>query len=265
MIGSAIFGLPSVVASLVGAVSPVAVLLAGAATAVMMACYAEVASRFAQAGGTYLYIRVAFGRLVGIQVGGLWLLAALTSRAAAASLFVTYLGGFWPMATHPIPRFLILTILVGTLASVNYRGVRVGTQVSNVFVAAKLFPLGTVGLVGAFYLIATHHVAPAATPPAGAGAWLKAMLLLIFSYGGYEAALNPMSETKNPQRDVAPALFVALIIVVVVYTVIQWTVLGVLPDPAHSARPLADAAMNLMGRGGAALIAIGALLSILGY
>jgi basic amino acid/polyamine antiporter, APA family len=106
---------------------------------------------------------------------------------------------------------------------------------------------------------------PAATPPAGAGAWLKAMLLLIFSYGGYEAALNPMSETKNPQRDVAPALFVALIIVVVVYTVIQWTVLGVLPDPAHSARPLADAAMNLMGRGGAALIAIGALLSILGY
>jgi basic amino acid/polyamine antiporter, APA family len=265
MVGSAVFGLPSVVAGLVGAASLVAVLLAGAATAVMMACYAEVASRFAQAGGTYLYIRVAFGRLAGIQVGWLWLLAALTSRAAAASLFVTYLGGFWPMATHPIPRFLIITTLVGTLASVNYRGVRVGTQVSNVFVAAKLFPLGIVCLVGAFYLIANHRMAPAATPPAGVGAWLKAMLLLIFSYGGYEAALNPMSESKNPQRDVAPALFVALIVVVVVYTMIQWTVLGVLHDPAHSARPLADAAMNLMGRGGAALIAIGALLSILGY
>jgi len=265
MIGSAVFGLPSVVASLVGAVSPVAVLLAGAATAVMIACYAEVASQFAQAGGTYLYVRVAFGRLAGIQVGWLWLLAALTSRAAAASLFVIYVGEFWPRATHPIARFLILTMLVGILAAVNYRGVRAGAQVSNVFVVAKLLPLGIVGIAGAVYLVATHRMVPAATPPAGAAAWLKAMLLLIFAYGGYEAALNPMSETKDPRRDVAPALFVALVAVVTVYTLIQWIVIGVLPDPAHSARPLADAAMILMGRGGAALIAIGALVSVLGY
>jgi basic amino acid/polyamine antiporter, APA family len=266
MIGSAVFGLPSVVASLVGAVSPVAVLLAGAATAVMIACYAEVASRFAQAGGTYLYVRVAFGRLAGIQVGWLWLLAALTSRSAAANLFVIYVGEFWPRATHPIPRFLILTTLVGILAAVNYRGVRTGAQVSNVFVVAKLLPLGILCIAGAVFLIATHRMVPAATPPAaGAAAWLKAMLLLIFAYGGYEAALNPMSEAKDPRRDVAPALFVALVAVATVYTLIQWIVIGVLPDPAHSARPLADAAMILMGRGGAALIAIGALVSVLGY
>ena len=265
MIGSAVFGLPSVVASLVGAASPVAVLLAGAATAVMIACYAEVASRFAQAGGTYLYVRVAFGRFAGIQVGWLWLLAALTSRAAAANLFVIYVGEFWPRATHPIPRFLILTMVVGILAAVNYRGVRAGVQVSNVFVVAKLLPLAIVCIAGAFFLIAMHRIVPAATPPAGAAGWLKAMLLLIFAYGGYEAALNPMSETKDPRRDVAPALFAALVAVVTVYTLIQWIVIGVLPDPAHSARPLADAAMILMGRGGAALIAIGALVSVLGY
>jgi len=253
------------VASLVGTVSPVAVLLAGAATAVMIACYAEVASRFTQAGGTYLYVRVAFGRLAGIQVGWLWLLAAFTSRAAAASLFVIYVGEFWPQATHSIPRFVILTMLVGILAAVNYHGVRAGAQVSNVFVVAKLLPLGVVCVAGAFYLVATHRGVPAATPPAGAAAWLKAMLLLIFAYGGYEAALNPMSETKDPRRDVAPALFVALVTVVAVYTLIQWIVICVLPDPAHSARPLADAAMILMGKGGAVLIAIGALVSILGY
>jgi amino acid transporter len=265
MIGSAVFGLPSVVAGLVGAASPVAVLLAGAATAVIIACYAEVASRFVQAGGTYLYVRVAFGRLAGIQVGWLWLLTALTSRAAAASLFVIYVGEFWPQATHPIARFLILTTLVGLLAAVNYRGVRAGTQVSNVFVVAKLLPLSIVCLVGAFYLIATHHVIPSAAPPAGAHAWLKAMLLLTFAYGGYDGALNPMSEAKDPRRDVAFALFVALITVVAVYALIQWIVIGVLPDPAHSARPLADAARILMGEGGAAAIAIGALVSVLGY
>jgi amino acid transporter len=137
--------------------------------------------------------------------------------------------------------------------------------VSNVFVVAKLLPLAIVCIAGAFFLIAMHRIVPAATPPAGAAGWLKAMLLLIFAYGGYEAALNPMSETKDPRRDVAPALFAALVAVVTVYTLIQWIVIGVLPDPAHSARPLADAAMILMGRGGAALIAIGALVSVLGY
>ena len=265
IIGSAVFGLPSVVASLLGTASPVAVLLAGAATAVFIGCYAEVASRFVQAGGTYLYVRVAFGRLAGIQVGWLWLVAALTSRAAAANLFVIYVGEFWPRAAHPLPRFLILTMLVGMLATVNYRGVRPGTQVSNFFVVAKLLPLGIVCLVGAFYLIAAHRVVPATSPPAAAHAWLKAILLLTFAYGGYDGALNPMSEAKDPRRDVAPALFVALITVVAVYALIQWIVIGVLPDPAHSARPLADAARILMGDGGAALIAIGALVSVLGY
>lgn len=45
IIGSAVFGLPSVFAGLVGRTSPLAVLVAGAATAIFVACYAEVASQ----------------------------------------------------------------------------------------------------------------------------------------------------------------------------------------------------------------------------
>ncbi len=265
VLGSAVFGLPSIVAGLLGNHSPVAVPLAGVATAVIIACYAEVASQFAQTGGTYLYARVAFGRFAGVQVGWFTLLVRLTASAASANLFVIYLGEFWTQATHALPRFLILTLLVAILATANYRGVRTGAQVSNVFVVAKLLPLCIVALVGAFYLIAIHHAVPTAAPPARADNWLKAMLLLLFAYGGSENALTPMSEAKEPRRDVAFALFSALIIVTVLYTLVQWVVMGVLPDPAHSARPLADTARILMGDAGAALIAIGALISVLGY
>jgi basic amino acid/polyamine antiporter, APA family len=265
IIGSGIFGLPSLVAGLVGTASLLAVVAAGAATAVIFACYAEVASQFTLTGGTYLYVREAFGRFAGIQVGWFLLLVRLTAAAANANLFVIYLGEFWPQANHAIPRFLVLTLLVGALAAVNYRGVRAGAEVSNAFVVAKLVPLGLVCLAGAYYLIATHRVVPAASSPVGAGAWLEAMLLLIFAYGGAESALIPAGEAKDPRRDVAFALFVALVIVTVIYTVIQWAVIGVLPEPAQSARPLADVAGILMGRAGAALVAIGALLSVLGY
>ncbi len=141
------------IAGLVGRASLIAVPVAGVAIAIIVACYAEVASQFAQTGGTYLYIRAAFGRFAGIQVGWFNLLGRLTAGAAGANLFVIYLGALWRPATLALPRFLILTPLVGILAVVNYRGVRAGTQVSNVFVVAKLVPLGLVCVVGAFYLI----------------------------------------------------------------------------------------------------------------
>jgi basic amino acid/polyamine antiporter, APA family len=265
IIGSGIFGLPSDVARLIGRASPSAVLLAGAAAGVIMACCAEVASQFTQAGGPYLYARTAFGRLVGIEVGWMLWLVRLAAPAATANLFVIYCGEFWPHAREPLPRFLILTFLYGVLTLINYRGVRASAQVSNVFTVAKLVPLFLVAIAGSFYLLAGHAAAPVLPGSAGAGAWLKACLLLVFAYGGFETALTPLSEAKNPRQDAAFALFTALITCTLLYSAIQWTVVGVLPDPAHSERPLADVARIVLGHGGAVFVSVGALISVVGY
>jgi amino acid transporter len=265
IIGSGVFGLPSSIAGLVGSASPWAVLIAGLAVGVIMACYAEVASQFHDAGGPYLYARAAFGRLLGIETGWLLWLARLTAPAANANLFVVYLGEFWPHAKDPFPRFLILTVLVGFLALINLLGVRAGTQVSNVFTIAKLVPLTAVAVIGVGYLVATHRLVPAPLALTASGGWLKAVLLLVFAYGGFESALTPMSEAKDPRRDAAFALFTALIVCTVLYTAIQWVVVGVLSDPAHAVRPLADVARRIFGSFGAGFVAIGALVSMYGY
>ncbi len=265
IIGSGIFGLPSVLAGLVGAASPWAVLLAGAAVSVIMACFAEVASQFTQAGGPYLYARVAFGRLTGIQTGWMLWLARLTAPAANANLFVIYLGEFWPHAKEPVPRFLVLTLLVGILGLINYRGVRSGTRVSNFFTVAKLLALLVVIIAGVFYLLAQHKLSPLLASTTGSNAWLKAVLLLVFAYGGFENALVPVSEAKDPRRDTVFSLFAALVTCTLIYTLIQWVVVGALSDPAHSERPLADVARLVLGNRGAAFIAVGALVSFYGY
>jgi len=263
IIGSGIFALPADVARLTGSASPWAVLLAGAAAGVIMACFAEVASQFTAAGGPYLYTRAAFGRLVGIEMGWMLWLVRLAAPAATANLFVTYYGEFWPHATRPIPRFLILTFLYGILTLINYRGIHASTQVSNIFTVAKLVPLFLVAIAGAFYLVNGHKAMELAAT--AEGAWRKAALLLVFAYGGFETALTPLSEAKNPRRDSVLALFTGLITCTVLYTVIQWVVVGVLPDPGHSVRPLADVARLALGRGGAAFVSIGALISVYGY
>ncbi len=266
IIGSGVFGLPSTVAGLIGNFSPYAVLAAGVGMSVIIACFAEVASRFQDAGGPYLYARAAFGRLMGIQTAWMLWLGQGPAPAANANLFVIYLGEFFPHAKDPLPRAIILTVLVGLLTLINIRGVRAGAQVSNLFTAAKLVPLFAAIILGLFVL--QHHhwqVASASIASPGAGQWLKAMLLLAFAYGGWETALAPMSEAKNPRRDAPFALFVALAACTVIYALIQWVVVGVLPDAAHSQRPLADVARLAVGPIGAALVAVGALISFYGY
>jgi|ERR1700733_3801564 len=267
IIGSGVFGLPSTVAGLIGKFSPLAVLLAGAGMGIIFGCFAEVSSRFHQAGGPYLYARAAFGRGMGIQIAWMLFLGQAAAPAANANLFVIYLAEFWPHARDPLPRALILTLLIGVLALINVRGVRAGMQVSNFFTAAKLLPLFAVIVMGLFVLrahpleISSGSSAVSVT----ASQWLQSVLLLVFAYGGFETALAPMSEAKDPRRDAPFALFTALLVCTVIYVLIQWVVVGVLPDAAHSERPLADVARVAFGSFGAALVAVGALISFYGY
>ena len=151
------------------------------------------------------------------------------------------------------------------LVAINFRGVRAGTYVSTVFTIAKLSSLGLVCVAGAFYLVSTHRIVPAQSTLPPAGSWLQAIVLLIFAYGGFEAALISTGEARDPRRDVPFGLLAALVTCTVIYGLIQWVVVGVLPDPGHNERPLADVARIVIGQGGAALIAFGALFSVYGY
>ena len=267
IVGSGIFGLPSVVAGYTGQKSPLAYVFAAAGMAVIIACFAEVASRFSQAGGPYLYAREAFGRLAGLEVGWLLWLVRLTAAAAGANLFISYLAEFWPAAEQALPRLAVLSALIGFLALVNYRGVRSGALVSNIFTIGKLVPLVALVTGGGVFLWWTETPAAmvSSAPAVPLHNWLEAVLVLVFAYGGFEGALVPMAEAKNPRRDAPFALFTALAATTVLYVAIQAVVVAVLPDAALQSRPLAAVASRIWGRPGAILISAGALISIYGY
>lgn len=205
IIGSGIFGLPSLVAGMLGPASPLAYIPAALGMGIVMACFAEVASRFRQAGGPYLYARVAFGRLAGIEVAWVTWLARLTAAAGNANLFVIYLAEFWPGVKNPLAKIGVLTLLVGVLTAINYRGVCAGAKQSNLFAVAKLVPLFLFIAVGLFFI---HGGNFSVRSPATAGTWLEAVLLLVFAFGGFEGAVIPMSEAKDPERDAPFALLV---------------------------------------------------------
>ncbi len=233
--------------------------------ALLVAAFSEVASRFSRAGGTYLYARVAFGRFVGIEMAWLTYLVRLTAAATNANLFIIYLAEFWPRATGPVESRVLLALVLLPLAAVNYRGIRSGVGTSTTFAVAKLVPLLLFVAVGLF-AIATGDAGQSPPPvQAGAGTWLQAILLLVFAYGGFESALLPLGEAKDPRRDAPIALFTALGLCAFLYVMVQVVVLAALADPGSSARPLADAAEVILGPFGAGLMAAGALVSVYGY
>ena len=266
IIGSGIFGLPSLVAGRLGSASPWAWIIGAAGNAVIILCFAEVASRFTGAGGAYLYARASVGRFVAIQIGWLAYLTRLSAVAAGANLLTVNLAEFVPPVEQEAVRITVLTVMIGLFALVNYRGARGGARVSNFFTIAKVVPLAVFVVAGTVFLM-LRDAAPhsAATAPAAAGDWLQAILLVGFGYGGYDGAMIAMGEAREPRRDAPFALGVAIVFLTVLYTGIQVLVNQALPDPGATDRPLADAARVFLGPAGARLMAAGAVLSVAGF
>jgi APA family basic amino acid/polyamine antiporter len=265
IIGSGVFGLPSVISGLVGNASPFAWLFAAVGTGLVMACFAEVSSRFDKSGGVYLYTRTAFGRTLGIAIAWTGWLTRLTAAAANANLFIIYLAEFWPAAKNPLPRVIVLTTLLGFLTVVNYLGVRKGTTQSNLFTAAKLITLSGFIAAALLFVIFRHQPVVISLPAGSSKTWLHAILLLMFAYGGYETALMVGGEAKEPCRDYPFALLTALIVCTVVYTLTQWMIISVVPQAAMTDRPMATAAQLMFGTWGSRLVSIGVLISCYGY
>ncbi len=265
ILGSGVYGLPSVIAGKVGGAAWWAWVIAAVAIGVIMLCVAEVASRFTGAGGPYLYARAAFGPFVGVQMGWLSYLVRLTATATNANLFVIYLGEFIPAVSTPAVGTAVLVLLFGTLAAVNYVGVRQGAVMSNILILAKIIPLVLFATVGLALVAGRGAVEPVAVATPTTGTWIEVLLLLIFAYGGFEASLVPLGEARNPRRDAPFALLMALGACAVLYTSVQLVTSLALSDPAAHSRPLAEAARVLVGPAGASFMAIGALLSLYGY
>jgi amino acid transporter len=266
MIGGSIFGLPSVIAARLGRVSPAAYFVALAGIAVIAACLAEVASYFQEAGGPYLYAREAFGSFTGIQIGWLTWLSRITASAAVANLFIAYLSEFLPGVRAPLVRAPLIVVLISFLALVNYRGVSTGNRLSNFFTITKLVLLAA--FAGGGLLALTLNPAIRVNPPdlhPAATDWFEAVILLVYAYGGFEAALFVSGEARNPRRDAPIALFTALATVTLLYVGVQYVVIHTLANSTVTEKPAVDSARQFLGPVGAMLVGIGTLISTYGY
>ena len=263
VIGSGIYLLPAAAAALLGPASLWAVLLAGLAVALLVLCYAQAASYFDQAGGSYLYAREAFGPFIGFEVGWTQVLTRISSAAALSNGLADAVTHFWPAAAGGGGRLFIIVGSLLLLTGINVIGVRSAARTGTALAIAKLLPLVMFVVIGAFF-VDMARASPLAVGSIPVHNLAKGALLLLFAYAGFENMPTAAAEYRNPKRDVPFAMIAMIIIVTVTYVAVQWVALGTLPGLAQSSTPLADAAARFGGMWLALVLTIGAAISILG-
>lgn len=261
MIGAGIFGVPSGAAALTGIYSPLVFLGCGVLLTAVVLCFAEIASYFRGTGGPILYLRTAFGPLAGFQAGWAFYIARVTAFAANMNLLVASLAWFWKPAEGGAARIFLLGLIVLLLAAPNLAGTRHGVRSLGVLTALKLLPLLAVVAVGLAW--AGPAAFPLAeTPLPDYTSFGTAALLVIYAFVGWEGAVVPAGEARNPARDMPRALILAMLVVTALYVLLQVVAVAVLPDLADSERALVDVGAVLFGPAGALLLTGAVVVSV---
>jgi APA family basic amino acid/polyamine antiporter len=260
MIGSGIFIVSADVARQTN--SPTLFMLAwligGLMTVAAAISYGELAAMMPRAGGQYVYLREAFGPMVGFLYGWtLFLVIQTGTHAAVAVAFGKFLGVLVPWVSEANLLFnlgtveifgravtfafstqqLIAILAISFLSVVNIFGLRTGAWVQNIFTTLKVGALlGMVGL-GLWWVARGEATAAAAAAPVTPVRWEFATLTVIavalvgplFSSDAWNNVTFTGAEIVNPKRNLPLALFIGTSAVCALYMACNWFYLRVLP------------------------------------
>lgn len=261
LIGAGIFGAPGMVAAQAGSYSPYVFVLCGLLLTPVALCFAEAASGFATTGGPVRYTETAFGPFVGFQTGWTFYIARVSASAANVSLLLDTLAWFWPGANTGSLRTALLALVLGALTLVNLVGTRHAMRAVDALTLLKFLPLLALVAFGLPHLDAGVLLPPGPSP---SGVQLaSAVMLSVYAFVGWESAMVPAGESRDPARDMPRGLMWALATATALYVALQAVCVAALPDLATTAeRPLVVLGSVLFGPAGAALLTLGVIASV---
>ncbi len=233
-------------------------------------CYGELAARFPEAGGGYVYLREAYGRPVAFLYGWMALLVMDPGITAALAVGMAgYLGYIFNLSAVALKAVAIAAIVF--VALVNIRGVRLGGGLIRWLTVLKLGLLGLV-IVWGFGSRAGHwsNFTPLVAQRPGSEALLGALagglVGAFFSFGGWWDLSKLGGEVRDPERTLPLALIYGVTILTVVYILTSAAFIYLVPlEQVTSAETFAaQAGEILFGRMGGQVLSSIVIVAVLG-
>ena len=271
IIGSGIFLIPHDVATQVGSVTSMMLvwIVGGVLSLAGALSLGELGAATPEAGGVYVYLRQAYGKLFAFLYG--WAALAVIESGGIATLavaFSIYSRSFLPLTL--LQQKLVASAVIAVLTVVNVLGVRKGTAVQTVFTFAKLAGLAVI--IG-FAVFFQGERASAASltlpmPHTTLSTFGVALIGVLWAYHGWHHLAYAAGEVRNPERVLPRSYLVGTLLVVAVYLAANLAYLRVLPLPTLASDPYQPVAARTMeilwGPRGAAFVSALILCSIFG-
>ena len=270
-IGAGIYSTPQLIAGYQDSFASIILLwiVAGAFVYIGGLIYAELGTRLPNTGGEYVYLTRAFGPYVGFIFGWAQLFIIRTSPAAGLAIItVDYFGHFVELTrTSQVILSIVVILCIGVI---NYSGIKRASIYQNLSTIIKIGGLLFLVIAGLILVQGQENLLSTTAQPTTSlgpfGAFGATMMLIVFSYLGWDRVGYSAGEMKNPQRTIPISMFVGIAIVILVYVstiFLYHFVLGI--DGVRGAKIVAStAAVELFGPVGAALIAIVVMISATG-
>ena len=272
VIGSGIFLVPADIARAVQAPLLIfAVWIAGGLLSYFGAlAFAELSAAMPQAGGSYNFLREAYGPLPAFLFG--WTLFLVIDSGAIATLTVAFASNYLPYFVNisPLGQKLVAVLFLLFLVAVNYIGTRWGANLQNFLTIIKFGAL--VAICGTVFLFAkgsaSHFVqpAPSALSRGFLGSFGIALVASLWAYKGWDSAAYSAGEVRRPERNLPLGLLIGTLIVIGIYMITNLAYLYAVPagEIANSPRIASDIMRTVVGPVGGSIIAIIILFSITG-
>lgn len=262
-VAAGIFGLPAIIAGILGAQAILAYLVCAALFGLVGLSLAESGSRVGGAGGLYAYASVPFGPIVGGIAGTLlWVASGAVADAAIANLLAETLGAVFPLFAPAWARATVMLAVFAIVATINIRGVTYGLRLSMGLTVTKIAPLALLVIAGALFVDPAKLAWTGMPPLKSIG---EASVVLFYAFFGFEAALSMSSEIIRPSRTVPRGIFMGLLIIAALYVGLQLVAQGTMGNAlANSKTPLVDVARLMFGSWGASLMVAAVIISTSG-
>jgi basic amino acid/polyamine antiporter, APA family len=233
-------------------------------------CYGDLAGRFPQAGGGYVYLRETYGRPLSFLYGWMCLLVMDPGITAALAVgMASYAGYIFPLAPAGVKIVAIAAIVM--LAAANILGIRLAAGLMRWLTLGKLGSLAFIAIWGLglrlgnwgnFIPFAGQQPGSAPLPAALAGG----MVAAFFSFGGWWDVSKIAGEVRDPERTLPRALTLGILAVTAAYILVTAVFLYLVPAGHVTSDETfaAQAGEVLFGRAGGRVLSGIVVVSVLG-
>ncbi len=271
-VGAGIYVLIGKVAGQAGILSPLSFLLAAAVAAPTALSFGELAARFPRSAGEAVYMEEAFGHpRLSTAVGLAVVFVGLVSCSAIVSGTVGYLQNI-----VAVPFWAGLLLVLAALGLLAVWGI---AELVTAAAVATLLEIGGLLVIVWFgreaFEPARVVAALSSAPPlsaVGAAGVLSGAVLAFYAFIGFEDMVNVSEEVQDTSRNMPRAIALTLVVTAVLYVLVSWVSVAVIPVDALSAStaPMTDLFERLTGTSGygfdvlvVAAVTNGALIQII--